>query len=94
MLVCAGCKGKGHTRGHMGNHKDLVKRAAGFLRVDVDGYYPEEGEEFDPEAWEGHQCCMDAPALRSNWKILYRIGRALIRHGRITLSIGMALMRR
>lgn len=56
----------------------------GKLRLDVDRYHIPEGQKFDVEKWKESQCCMQAPATRPAWKLLYRIGRALIRHGIVT----------
>jgi hypothetical protein len=56
-----------------------------LLILDVNDYETADGEDFNAEAWDDRQGYIYAPATRENWKVCYRIARALVK-GPVTLT--------
>ena len=54
--------------------------------MEVDGYQHVEGEPWDMDKFEESKCRLYGKATRSTWDTLYRIGRALARHGTVTIN--------
>lgn len=54
--------------------------------MEVDGYHHVEGEPWEIDKFEESKCLLSGIANRSNWDTLYRIGRALARHRKVTIN--------
>lgn len=74
----------GVYRDHLFAHIDR----SGEISMQVDDYHPEPEKDWDVEQWEANSCYLRAKATRENWRFVYLVGRALCRHGKITLCLG------
>jgi len=59
----------------------------GLIQMHVDFYHPDPPEAWNEDDWEARSCYISGKADRANWRAIYRIGRALARHGRTKINI-------